>query len=236
MKPYRKGFFETIFFLLVFGELSSHIFHSQTLHYVFKPLLLIWLSVYFYSYSKNNFNACAKFIQTGFFFSWAGDVFLLFESNGEKYFLLGLLSFLLTHICYILAFLNSVKGKKSFLKNNWFFAVPFAAAGVINVIMLYPELGALAIPVAIYGTAIITMVLCALNRKDAVSSQSFWPIFSGAFLFMVSDSVLSTNKFMMEIPGSELLVMTTYIAAQYLIMRGSITYVLENAQKNKKAE
>lgn len=217
--------FDVVFFLIVAGELSSHVFHLQALHFIFKPLLLVWLSVYFYSFARDNFNSYAKFIQTGFFFSWVGDVFLMFDEGNEIFFLFGLCSFLLTHLCYIIAFLNSVKGKKSFLKKNWFYALPFAAAGIVNVIMLYPKLGALAIPVAIYGTAIITMVLCALNRKDAVSPKSFWLVFSGALLFMISDSTLSANKFIMEIPNAELLVMATYISAQYLIMRGSLVYL-----------
>lgn len=231
MQQNRKLVFDVIFFLIAAGELASHILHSGLLHFIFKPLLLIWLSFYFFFFARENFSSYARFIQFGFFFSWLGDIFLMFDVEREEFFLYGLAAFLLTHICYILAFLNSVKGKTPFLKKNWFFALPFAVAGIVNVVMLYPELGALAIPVAFYGTAIITMVLCALNRKEAVSPRSFRLVFSGAFLFMVSDSVLSTNKFMTEIPAAELWVMATYIFAQYLIMRGSLVYVKETGLK-----
>lgn len=229
----KRFFFDAVFFLLAAGELTSHFVHSDTLHFIFKPLLLLWLSVYFFLFAGENFNSFAGFIRAGFFFSWLGDVFLMFDQEKEEFFLFGLTAFLFTHTCYIIAFLNSVKGKTPFLKKNWFFALPFAAAGVVNVMMLYPKLGALAIPVAVYGTVIITMVLSALNRKGAVSPGSFWLVFSGALLFMISDSILSANKFMMEIPHAELWVMSAYIAAQYLIMRGSLAFTGESQVKTR---
>ncbi len=223
----QRFFFDAVFFLIAAGEIASHSIHSEILHFIFKPLLLIWLLIYFIVYTKENFNSFAKLISAGFLFSWLGDVFLMFDHNAEQYFLFGLFSFLCTHVCYILAFLNSVKSKEGFLQKKWFYALPFVLAGTVNIITLYPKLGTFAIPTGIYGFAIITMVLCALNRKSAVSEKSFRLIFSGAISFMISDSILSANKFLMEIPLAEIFIMTTYIAAQYLIMRGSIVYLKE---------
>lgn len=215
--------FKIVFFIIAAAELTSHLTDSPLLHYFSKPLIMIWLSVYFAYYARTGYNRFAFFIQAGFFFSWLGDVFLMFDDGTEMFFMLGLSSFLFTHIFYILAFLNSIKGKKPFLKKNWYFAIPFAAAGIINVVLLFPVLGMLTGPVAFYGAAIITMVICALNRKGAVSSGSFLMVFSGAVLFLISDSLISTNKFMMEIPMAEFFIMSLYISAQYLIMRGSLS-------------
>jgi len=44
----------------------------------------------------------------------------------------------------------------------------------------------------------------------------------GAILFMLSDSVIAVNKFVLEIPLSGLWIMTTYTLAQWLITVGGI--------------
>jgi len=41
-------------------------------------------------------------------------------------------------------------------------------------------------------------------------------------LFLLSDSMIAFNKFNSDIPLAGFLIMITYIAAQYLIMRGLI--------------
>jgi len=47
---------------------------------------------------------------------------------------------------------------------------------------------------------------------------------SGAILFVISDGVIAVNKFAFEVPGERILVMSTYIAAQYLIIRGLLEH------------
>jgi uncharacterized membrane protein YhhN len=41
---------------------------------------------------------------------------------------------------------------------------------------------------------------------------------------MASDSMLAINKFMQPLPFASLLIMTTYILAQYLIVEGAIKH------------
>ncbi|MDQ6597861.1 lysoplasmalogenase family protein [Bacillus salipaludis] len=47
-------------------------------------------------------------------------------------------------------------------------------------------------------------------------SQNIWAII-GSILFVLSDSILSWNLFVSEIPYSDILIMTTYYTAQFLI-------------------
>lgn len=64
------------------------------------------------------------------------------------------------------------------------------------------------------------MVVNAIFRYGRTNGESFWLVFGGSVLFMVSDSVLAFNKFHSPIPWSGVLIMTTYIAGQFLIVRG----------------
>jgi len=51
---------------------------------------------------------------------------------------------------------------------------------------------------------------------------SFRLTFIGSILFVWSDSLIAFNKFSLEIPLAGFWIMLTYMAAQYLIMRGLI--------------
>ena len=87
--------------------------------------------------------------------------------------------------------------------------------------MLFNQLDiALKIAVFVYMLAIVGMSAMALNRYKTVNKASFIQVFGGSVLFVISDSFIALDKFFTPIPNDRLLVMSTYIAAQYLIMRG----------------
>jgi uncharacterized membrane protein YhhN len=48
---------------------------------------------------------------------------------------------------------------------------------------------------------------------------------AGAILFALSDGMIAVNKFAFEIPGQQILIMSTYITAQYLIVQGLLKHM-----------
>ena len=74
----------------------------------------------------------------------------------------------------------------------------------------------------IYAFVISLMAVMAVNRKGRVNTLSFNLIFYGAILFLLSDSILAYNKFVSPIGFSGLAIMSTYMAAQYLIVIGVV--------------
>jgi uncharacterized membrane protein YhhN len=71
------------------------------------------------------------------------------------------------------------------------------------------------------------MLIAAINRYGKVSRLSFILVLAGAVLFVISDSLIALNKFGFPFVFSGVAVMTTYIAAQYLIVTG----VLKQSEK-----
>ena len=213
--------------LVSVGEVLSHLLQVEILHLVCKPLLLIVISLWFYLETKSNYTGFAKLMQAGFLLAWIGDVLLMFVERDPIFFMLGLVAFLITHILYILAFKKSVSSSElpSYVKKNPMAAAPFVLLGGVLFFMLYPELDELLIPVFIYTSVIVTMVIFALNRMGRVSDLSFKLIYYGALVFMLSDSLLAVNKFLSPIPYSGVLIMVPYIVAQFMIMKGSIAQV-----------
>ena len=211
--------FSIIFFILLLGNLVARHFHTELpyLEYIFKPALMLSLGIYFYQQSNNlQQTRTDKFILAAIFFSWLGDVLLMFDGK----FILGLASFLIAHIFYIVVFWADNKGLVFLKKDRIAFALLIFAYGLGLIGYLLPYLGSLAIPVTVYAATILIMLLTALNRWKNVGTESFQWVFAGAILFVISDSLLAVNKFATALPMANLSIMLTYGLGQYLIVRG----------------
>jgi uncharacterized membrane protein YhhN len=160
-------------------------------------------------------------ILAGLFFSWAGDVILEFSQKDGGFFIPGLISFLLAHVMYLTVFLKT-PGRNSILKNRFYLLIPVLLFGAGLVYYLYDDLGSMRIPVILYATVILTMLTTALNRIEKVNRASFQMVLVGATLFVISDSGIAINKFSHPFEYSGIIIMSTYIIAQYLIVTGYI--------------
>ena len=165
----------------------------------------------------------------GLIFSWSGDIFLEFSHLNPEMFIPGLVSFLLAHVMYIIIFIRT-PGKNSILKSRIFLLIPVMVFGIILIWFLYDDLADMRIPVIIYAVVILTMLATALNRIDKVNRNSFYTVLAGAILFVISDSTIAINKFSTPFEASGILIMSTYILAQYLIVTGYIKQFARNNQ------
>ncbi|MCY1722546.1 lysoplasmalogenase [Prolixibacteraceae bacterium Z1-6] len=220
----KKVLLHFLFLLIVVGDLAGEFIQSPWVDHVFKPFIMIWIGGYFFLHARNFDKQVVKLAGFGFLFSWFGDWLLMF--SGEfMYFVLGIASFLVAQLLYAFLFLRTItiSGKKPFLKKKPVWLTPYIGFGLIMYIVLFPHLDAvLKVAVFIYVVAILTMASMALNRYDNGHPKSFSMVFAGSLLFVCSDSLIAINRFLIAIPYEGLFVMTTYIAAQYLIMTGIV--------------
>ena len=164
---------------------------------------------------------------TALFFCWAGDVLLLFQTKVEIFFILGLLTFLIGHVLYILAYQQfrwNDKKNELIATQKIRFSFPIVLAGTGLIVILFPLLGDFKIPVLVYAIALMVMVMTALFRYGRTTDRSFWMVFGGAAIFMSSDSLLAINKFYSPIYLSGFFIMLTYTIAQYLIVVGVLSH------------
>ncbi|MBX3093904.1 MAG: lysoplasmalogenase [Cryobacterium sp.] len=174
-----------------------------------KPLLMPVLLVGFLFAVPRVRSELAILATLALVLSWLGDVTL--GSVGEIWFLVGLGFFLLAHVAYVVLFLRALRtGPLS----RW--ALVYVVWWLGLVIVLWPHLGNLLIPVAIYG-----LVLGAMGAIGLSCNR--WIAFGGA-LFVISDSLLGLNRFHpdFELWQVHTLIMLTYIAAQGLIAYGAV--------------
>ena len=176
--------------------------------YIFKPLttsLIILLALL----ADTDNGSYQTLIIVGLVFSLGGDVFLMWP---EDRFVLGLVSFLIAHIFYIIAFATDADGGL-----NWSPLLPLVIFGGFMLWILWPGLGSMKGPVVAYMAAILVMGWLALSRWQGTDRPGVALAGIGAVLFIISDSILAVDRFRTKFLAARLLVLSTYFTAQTLI-------------------
>jgi len=210
-----------VFVLVSLFDIVGILFKVPDLIFIFKPFILLSL-LFLYSSSVLVRN---KWYVIALIFSFFGDVFLLY--SGQSLFIMGLVSFLLAHFIFISIVLKRIQ-KTSFLKIISS-VIPFLVVFILLIFGLKESLNEMLLPVIIYGLTISTFGIVSLVDFQNRKSQKSLFMLLGAMVFMISDSVLAINKFYNASHEFEIIIMFTYIIAQYLIFR---SMVLEENGKN----
>jgi uncharacterized membrane protein YhhN len=168
--------------------------------------------------------ALAYIILSALFFSWAGDVLLLFQENSPGYFISGLVSFLCAHLAYISFFVKIKKPAPGWWIKNKIVIFIVLAYGFFFLAILWKHLGAMQIPVLIYTICIVTMLISCMRTQPDVPKVIWIWMGIGAWLFVMSDCILALNKFMQPFQLAGPFIMLTYGLAQLFIVIGSIRF------------
>ena len=190
------------------------------LHHIFKPLVMV-IALFYVAACARRTGAGGRFgsyfwlLAAALAASLAGDVFLMLQG----FFIPGLVSFLVAHLFYIALFKQGVP---------WFpsrraLAIPLAIGGGMYVFLWAGGLpAALRLPVAAYVGVIALMAAQALGRATVLRTPASIGVAAGACVFMLSDSVLATNRFVVALPLGQFWVLATYYVAQFLIVRNVV--------------
>jgi uncharacterized membrane protein YhhN len=116
-------------------------------------------------------------------------------------------------------------GKNSILSNRIYLIILVIIYGIVLVSYLYSYLADMRLPVILFAVVILTMLAGAINRIEKVKKESYYLVLAGAILFVISDSAIAVNKFSHPFASSGIVIMSTYIFAQYFIVIGYIYQV-----------
>lgn len=162
--------------------------------WVAKPLLGPLLIVYMLQRGRRDR------VTLALVFATAGDIALLVDSRVA--FLIGMGFFLGTQICLILAF-------RPFTR---FHLPAYGFLWLLANVLLWSRLGDLRVPVMIYSLALTAMAAAAAGISRRVAA--------GGALFLISDLLIGLGAAGVRLPARDVLVMTTYAAALFLITTG----------------
>ncbi len=222
MKKQTSLILHLIFLVIAVIELAGRFTDNINLEYPVKPLIMIWMAVFFLLFRRKKTFTIPVLV--AFFFSWVGDNFLMFSGKNEMFFYAGVGGFFLAQLAYIYVYTRySEQERKGYLrKKPWIIILFLVYIGGIYFILLPGLEGIMKPVILVYALSLMAMSMMALNRRERVNPSSFRFVFVGSLLFLASDSMIAINKFTTEIPMAGFWIMISYILAQYLIMRGLV--------------
>ncbi|MCJ8290861.1 MAG: lysoplasmalogenase [Crocinitomicaceae bacterium] len=168
---------------------------------VFKPLTTVLIIIIALIIFNETASVYSELMIVALLFSLIGDVFLI----SKKYFLPGLSSFLLAHICFTIGF-ASIYG----FDWNAVSLVPLVIIAGVYYNFLRKDLKKYSIPVLVYMTVIVVMNWQAINLSISSGELVFLGIAFGSILFSFSDSILAYNKFKKPFKIAEILILASY--------------------------
>ncbi len=210
-----------IFSIVVVIECFANAFGIYWLQFFSKPSLMLILLNYFVS-SSRAFPNLKYLIIGALTFSWIGDVLLLIEKQNEFLFVYGLTAFLAAHICYLVYFWLTGKRNRGKFGLKIPLSLGIVSCSLIFYLMLVPFLGMMKASVLIYSSVITLMLITGLHAFK-IKDSSFAKLYiAGILLFVLSDSILAINRFVVPLPLGSVGVMLTYAYGQLLITEGAI--------------
>ena len=133
-------------------------------------------------------------------------------------FIPGLVAFLAAHLAYIALF---KQGLPWFPSRRALLAT--LGVGTAMYAFLFNSLGpVLKVAVGAYVVVIALMAAQAIGRATLLRDRPSLAVAIGAGFFMLSDSLLATNRFAFALPMAQLWVLASYYVAQILIARHAL--------------
>lgn len=217
----------TLVFVLV---LAACYWHLKMFNYAIKPCISLVLAVFLCltTQLKGRFH---QRLFTGVVFALTGDTLLLIRDYNPSYFLYGLIAFVVCHIFYISAFYLDFLSAKELDKKGARIAI-IGCAIVFTAFYLYlrPHLPLLKLPIlaCVFIGALLTMM--AAFRNQRVNKSSFNLILAGVLFFIITDGLMAQLYFIRPFDHAELVISTTYMVAQFLIVMGGVERRLVHTQ------
>jgi uncharacterized membrane protein YhhN len=178
--------------------------------YICKPLTTILIFIIACLSGTFHTDSYALAVGIGLLFSLMGDIW---EMLSRRYFIKALISFLITHLCYALAFLTDLP-KYGVLWS----VLPLALIGAVILAYLWSALSTgMKAAVSVYVAVIVIMVALAVGRAFDYFSVGTLLAAIGACLFLVSDAVLAVNRFRRPFRLAQVVILGTYFTGQLLI-------------------
>ena len=219
----KKTIWIILFGLVLLIDLVAVYLNNEPLQFITKPLLMPLLAIYLLLQTSSATSGLKAWIFLALFFSWVGDMLLLFDERGPNFFLFGLSAFLVAQVFYIVFFHNI--RMREYIRGNALLLLLVIVYYSILVSVLSPYLGNMRLPVRIYGVVLSFMVMLAMHTTLGKNKKAALWMTMGAILFVASDSTLAVNKFFSSFDYAGLIVMLTYGLAQLFITVGAVKYI-----------
>ena len=178
---------------------------QKFIHYAFKPLTVVLIISLAWERTLSSPSSYGYLVISGLCLSLLGDIFLMLPKNRIRP---GLVAFLAAHVLYIFALSQGIQLR------SYFVLVPLLLLGAIIYAVIFKNIRRLRVPVLVYVLVLSLLAWVAINRHLTFADQASLLVMLGGLLFFVSDSALAVNRFRKKFWLAEILILSTYFAAQ----------------------
>ena len=206
-------FFTVALIHLVQGLFEKHKAANFT-KILLMPLLI--LAIFLSGKYKADFGI---FVIAALIFATMGDKFLI-KPVSKRNFLKGVLAFFLGHVFYLLCLIPI---SQFWLLPPWLVVIFVLTYGTIiagSYKILGSPKGFRGFAAVVYTAMLSMMAFTCLSTFITKGSPNAILLLIGSLVFMISDSVLGITLFKKDFPKSRFIIMSTYIAAEFLISYG----------------
>lgn len=208
----------------VFAGLEALALHKNwfKLEIVTKPAvmlcLFLWLLI------SVGLEGAVFWFGLGILLSLVGDVLLMISL--DRFFLLGLVAFLLAHIFYVIGF-NIPLPALSAWSVILVILIGWGGSKIIRRILVSVDekgQGRMRMPITLYSMVISIMLLSAMIKLNDLTwnASAALLVSLGAFLFYISDIILAWNKFVNPITHGRIYNIAAYHLGQILLIAGIV--------------
>ncbi len=213
-----------LLFAILFAALESLALWKYwlKLEYIAKPAVMI--SLFLWLFTSTGLNGALLWFGLGIILSLAGDILLMLSL--DRFFLFGLVAFLLAHLAYVIGF-NIPLPEFSLWGIVFAVMVSLGGARVIRrIVDALPSRGQarMRMPIIVYSTVISIMLLSAMMKLMDLTwnANAALLVSGGAFLFYISDIILAWNKFVAPIQYGRIYNIAAYHLGQIMLIAGVI--------------
>ena len=154
----------------------------------------------------------------GLVFSCIGDAYLVFP----EFFLFGVVAFSIAQAIYVSLFGGGLELFFAAESNEVMSGLAIASVTTLAVICILPKLKrVMVIPCMVYACLISLMLWSAVVQLQKKPSDENVVGAVGACMFFTSDLLLTVNRWRLQIPYAQVLIMLTYYTGQLFIV-GSV--------------
>jgi len=202
-----------LYWLVALSYVLAAMFTDYPLDFLHKALPAMLLAGWLHRHTFKNGDLAV----IAMLFCAAGDIFLKLPlAHG---FLAGLSAFLIGHLLFAYFFYQ------------WAYWLPRKTNALVMLVammfgicaLLLPQTGQLLWPVSAY-----LLVISAMAATAILATKRSKLLVCGAAIFMLSDTMIVINKFVVPVPFEHVLIMFSYYLALYLLAIGIIRRVKEN--------
>jgi uncharacterized membrane protein YhhN len=222
-----KTLFAMLFVTASLVNLVALSYGNNLVASIAKPLLMPFLALTAYFWLKENdvpWSKLSASLISALAFGTIGDIFLMF--SGKGFFIAGMAAFFAGHVCYSLALLKLLKGRKPSgnMRDLGIVAVAVMAMMILMWVAAKQVLSfkldiAMGMIVFIYALAFPANVY--FSAYGTIFYKPLWITAFGYLFFAFSDGLIGLNVFRgIDFDSRHLLVMLTYIVAQAMIVCG----------------